>query len=528
MNYFIVVGGAAVIAAVLGIFVFIFVQILPLFQGASLRPLSEHQLTDQAREIVAFDMDEWAELPLVIHKDGSIHYTDISGERGTMVNNKVFGADQALVALSYNSLKRQLVAANQSGQFAYATLSYRSEFDDAGDRTIHPVVEVSDWFQLAEAGETIQAIDYGEGDTNRMAAGLWIDDSGAQGVRVVTLNQRRTLFGGGGSISIGSTHDLSARIDTPIRSIDVSPNGDLLIALSETGELFLFVYENDSLELRQRFRPFDSIQDTQLNRAEFLLGDTSLVIVGDNGDNLIYSLAMDPSLGQRVFSKTKELDPLPGDAIDYFAGVRNKSYLLLTPSHASLRYSTTEAIRWKQNFEFEIAWGVIGEKYDRIGILDTLGVLHLFSLDDPHPQAGLKAFFGKIHYEGQTEADYVWQSTGGTDDFEPKLSLIPLIIGSLKGTFYAMLFAVSDRSVGRAVHLPIPGRQGQRLREAYHGNHGLTSLGCIGIHGRPLAGSFGGHPHTIGPAHPFDRTRGHGSHGMGLEQAPQTDAPQGA
>jgi phosphate transport system permease protein len=36
----------------------------------------------------------------------------------------------------------------------------------------------------------------------------------------------------------------------------------------------------------------------------------------------------------------------------------------------------------------------------------------------------------------------VWQSTGGTDDFEPKLSLTPLIYGTLKGTFYALLFAV--------------------------------------------------------------------------------------
>jgi phosphate transport system permease protein len=36
----------------------------------------------------------------------------------------------------------------------------------------------------------------------------------------------------------------------------------------------------------------------------------------------------------------------------------------------------------------------------------------------------------------------VWQSTGGTDDFESKLSLTPLIYGTLKGTFYALLFAV--------------------------------------------------------------------------------------
>ncbi len=54
----------------------------------------------------------------------------------------------------------------------------------------------------------------------------------------------------------------------------------------------------------------------------------------------------------------------------------------------------------------------------------------------------LRALFGKIWYEGYDHPDYVWQSTGGTDDFEAKLSLTPLLFGTLKGTFYALLFAV--------------------------------------------------------------------------------------
>ena len=40
------------------------------------------------------------------------------------------------------------------------------------------------------------------------------------------------------------------------------------------------------------------------------------------------------------------------------------------------------------------------------------------------------------------EPEYVWQSTGATDDIEPKFSLVPLIFGTIKGTLYAMLFAV--------------------------------------------------------------------------------------
>ncbi len=61
---------------------------------------------------------------------------------------------------------------------------------------------------------------------------------------------------------------------------------------------------------------------------------------------------------------------------------------------------------------------------------------------DPHPEGGWKAFFGKIWYEGAAQPEWTWQSSSGNDDFEPKLSLMPLIFGTVKGTFYAMLFAL--------------------------------------------------------------------------------------
>jgi phosphate transport system permease protein len=43
----------------------------------------------------------------------------------------------------------------------------------------------------------------------------------------------------------------------------------------------------------------------------------------------------------------------------------------------------------------------------------------------------------------------VWQTTGG-EEFEPKFSLVPLVFGTLKGTFYAMLFAVPLALCGAA------------------------------------------------------------------------------
>src|SRR5690606_17483456 len=50
--------------------------------------------------------------------------------------------------------------------------------------------------------------------------------------------------------------------------------------------------------------------------------------------------------------------------------------------------------------------------------------------------------FGEVWYEGYHEPKYEWQSTGGTDDVEPKLSLMPLIRGTIKGALYALFFAI--------------------------------------------------------------------------------------
>jgi phosphate transport system permease protein len=73
--------------------------------------------------------------------------------------------------------------------------------------------------------------------------------------------------------------------------------------------------------------------------------------------------------------------------------------------------------------------------------LNGQGELAAWRVHAPHPEVSWGALFGKVHYEGYDAPSYTWQTTGG-DDFEPKLSLVPLFSGTLKGTVYAMFFAV--------------------------------------------------------------------------------------
>jgi len=70
------------------------------------------------------------------------------------------------------------------------------------------------------------------------------------------------------------------------------------------------------------------------------------------------------------------------------------------------------------------------------------GHLRTFSIHNPHPEATLQALFFPVLYEDYEDPELIWQSSSGSDEFEPKLGLMPLIFGTFKGTMYAMILAV--------------------------------------------------------------------------------------
>jgi phosphate transport system permease protein len=85
---------------------------------------------------------------------------------------------------------------------------------------------------------------------------------------------------------------------------------------------------------------------------------------------------------------------------------------------------------------------ILTPKGDGLYVDRQSGEIERFALSNPHPEISWQALFGKVWYEGYPQPEYVWQSTGATDDFETKFSLTPLVFGTIKGTIYALLFAI--------------------------------------------------------------------------------------
>jgi phosphate transport system permease protein len=437
MTYFIAFGGIAVIIAVLGIFVFILSQIFPLFQGAQVQSSQRVSLPQQRYAILG--ADEWTERPFLVTTDGKFFFVNLA-DNGIVHSAEVeFGATPSFSAFAYNQQQQYVVMATTDGQFAVVQMHYEAAFE-RDVRTIMARPQAGPLLPIGRPGHPILQMAYADAGEYKLAVAIQ-DIDGQSEVHAVSLVQKRTLLGAG-KTTVGQTYDLTALIQDHPQALAVNAQADGIVVATRGGDVYYFFREGDEVSLRQVFTPFKDRDNPAIASVDFLLGGVSLVLTSASGVNRVFSLHVPVGGAKRLFWQTKQLSPLPGPASFYTASLRNKAFLTGTGAWASLRFATTEAIRWQQQLPFTVARALLGGKYDRLVFLDTAHTLHVYTLHDPHPEAGIRALFAKIWYEGAAEPRYVWQSTGGTDDFEPKLSLVPVVIGSLKGTLYAMLFAV--------------------------------------------------------------------------------------
>ena len=87
---------------------------------------------------------------------------------------------------------------------------------------------------------------------------------------------------------------------------------------------------------------------------DFLVGSVSLVFGNASGaDRILASMYQKVALRERLFGHTEYFPALPGAPASILS-LRNKAFLTGTGTVASLRYGTTETIRWQQTLPFTV------------------------------------------------------------------------------------------------------------------------------------------------------------------------------
>lgn len=169
------------------------------------------------------------------------------------------------------------------------------------------------------------------------------------------------------------------------------------------------------------------------------LGGTSLLAGGEGGGLAAFHLLR---TGERPhLQPLHRFQPLAGPVLGFRHSLRDKRFLSWSARDLAVDHLTTEQRLFHARAEGTLS-AALAPRGDLLAASAKDGSTRAWSLEAPHADVSAGTLARRTHYEGYEKPAFVWQSTGGTDDFEPKFSLVPLVFGTLKGTLYAMLFAL--------------------------------------------------------------------------------------
>lgn len=242
-------------------------------------------------------------------------------------------------------------------------------------------------------------------------------------------------------------------------ALEHTPKAPSHLKLSGLGDNVYLVWSDGTLQRYDTRTPaggiflveqLDLIDDpaTELTSIAFLIGKTT-ILVGDSRGNVNAWFRTRPEGADTADAmRLTRVNRMEGDgaaAVTTITSSQRKRMIAVGHADGRVRMHNVTNQRFlleaQANATDPVATVVLSPRDNGLIALAGNRVWH-WSINVPHPEVSIRAIFGKVWYEGADKPAHVWQSTGGTDDFESKYGLVPLIFGTIKATFYSMLFGV--------------------------------------------------------------------------------------
>jgi phosphate transport system permease protein len=438
MGRLIRLGGVGVIAAVIGMLLFLLWQVVPLFSGAEVTPQAAVALRPGA---VGFGEDESGEVVYAAHPDGTLRFVKAS-DGSSVTDWSPPAGSPAVTAVRVQSREGQVLLGHADGSVSSVTVSFKVSFASDGRRSVEPEVKSEPPRQVGEKGRAVTEVWAVRATNTRLFVVRQASPRGSE-LRALRLAERRGL-GGRAVVTPGEPFAIAPDVDD-VGQVLVPSTADSVLVLLSGGEVRAYAGEGDRMDLIQSFRPFPGAGRAP-SAAGLIFGDVSAVFLSAEGEQRVWAIhPVKQSDGRslRRWGEVREPVRLPGPGAGVWAAAGNKCYLLAAGGELQLRNLTTGSVRWQGEAPPGSARQVVfSRNYDRMSALAADGSLRRWKIEDHHPDSSWSAFFGRIWYEGADGPAFVWQSSSGSDEFEAKYSLVPLIYGTVKGTFYALLFAL--------------------------------------------------------------------------------------
>ena len=437
----ITLGGWATIFSIFGIFVYLFIEVAPLFDTASWSESTAVQIdpwneSGRNPRNVAVGIDEYMEVGYVLQPGDMAFYAFPTGTPIRLKSAPDFENEGMTVLARSPGKDHAYGLGTRTGRVIPLSVTFRVTFEDDA-RKIEPVVTADEPVEAVPTGEPIVRLAYRVTDSGTIAAALTgsgrlfltkIQESEAEGLFALEteseLLQAEITGEGVEALSVLLLDDL----------------GETLLGGTEDGRLLY--WDIRDIQCPRLMGMYSA--GTSITALSYLIGDRSIVVGTEKGTVAVWMSVIDPDVGgDPRLQKIRDLAPHDGAVTAISPSLRDKGFLTADASGAVAVHHSTSSQTLLQipGNGSAIVAAMFAPKTDGAVVLDDSGRLITYDIENEHPESTFSSLFFPVLYEGYEEPLHIWQSTGGSDAFEPKFGIWPIMFGTLKGTIYAMLLA---------------------------------------------------------------------------------------
>jgi phosphate transport system permease protein len=441
-RYGVAVSGGSVVFALALIFVYLFYEVLPLLRSASVEPLTNFSVPGPAEQVdpsVGLYLERYLELGVRLTQSGEVLFFDTTDGRIREAFSMPVPDGVEVTSFASSDPREGLIAYGLSdGTALIGQIEYGLSFPD-NQRLIEPKLT----FPVGEEpravdtrGLPLQAIAVQSGPQGYVLAGITPDNRVELAIYRVT-----TSFMTGERQIRRESYELPALPIAPTKVLLDRTLRSMYVA-DATG--MLHYYDISSPAQARRVQSVQVVPEgEQITALTFLVGTVSIIVGGSDGSVAQWFLIRDEDSNYALHQiRTFRSHPAPVNFITEEFG-RKGFYTGDDLGNLGIHFATSaRTLMFEPVSDAGILNAAVSPTNRGLLLANADNTVTFASLSNAHPQFSWTALWNRVHYEGRTGPDFVWQSSSASDDFEPKYSMMPLTIGTLKAAFYAMLFAM--------------------------------------------------------------------------------------
>ncbi|WP_026602612.1 ABC transporter permease subunit [Methylomonas sp. 11b] len=436
----VVAGGLSIILAVVLIFFYLLYVVFPILLPSHAEVIGRYDVPEQALGNTVFlSMEEQNEVAVRFTDTGKAIFFSVA--TGQLIRTEALPIPEQVQITSYahGGVDKGVIAFGLSdGRAVVVRHDYKLSYPN-GKRAITPAIQYplgAEPLVVDKQGQALTKLAVKLGDKNSTLLAKTADNR----MVLSSLSKKESLF------------DDEATWEATDSVIEMAADGvDFILLDKELHNLYLAsrsgdltvvdILDKSKPEIKHKLNVLN--QGVQISSMEFLNGDISLLIGDTSGVMAQWSMVRDQ---QNHFSieKLRAFKVSDAPIITINPEQRRKGMLAADANGEIGIYSSTAA---RELIKEKIAGGkpvsvTLSPRANAMLLQTEDGKINHWTIENEHPEVSWSSLWNKVWYESYPKPDYIWQSSAASNDFEPKMSLTPLVFGTLKASFYAMLMGV--------------------------------------------------------------------------------------